>query len=146
MIKLKHIMSKDIELYHELAFYTLSHGDSGRFIHQHIVDAYAAQHASENLKPITTLFAVVGLYLFVERNFSGRQVQQAHMKLAKNRKFWPSLPSPAKSATLTVADVLRAKPGEARDCMIENWSKAVWDIWKEKRPEIETILKENGII
>jgi hypothetical protein len=31
------------ELYNELAFYTLSHPDPA-FLHQHVVDAYAAQY------------------------------------------------------------------------------------------------------
>ena len=32
------------EQFHELSFYTLAHRDP-TFIHQHIVDAYTAQHA-----------------------------------------------------------------------------------------------------
>jgi len=34
------------ELYNELAHYTLSHPDPS-FLHQHVVDAYAAQYADE---------------------------------------------------------------------------------------------------
>jgi hypothetical protein len=52
------------EQYDELAYYTLAHPDPG-FIHQNIVDAFAAQTASEADKPIKIAFALVGLYLCV---------------------------------------------------------------------------------
>src|SRR5262249_34900967 len=64
--------------YHELCYYTLAHGDPS-FIHQHVVDAFAAQNSGEHDKPIRLTFALVGLYLHVERGLSGRQVQRAHM-------------------------------------------------------------------
>lgn len=35
-------MASEQETYNELCYYTLSHGDSS-FIHQHVVDAFAAQ-------------------------------------------------------------------------------------------------------
>jgi len=75
----------DRELYNELACHTLAHGDPS-FIHQYIVDAYAAQHADEKTKPIGLAFALVGLYLHIERHYSGKEVQRAHMKLAKKKK------------------------------------------------------------
>ncbi len=65
------------EQYYELSFYTLAHPDKD-FIHQHIVDAYAAQTASEKTKPITIYFSLAGLYLFIEKDYTGRQVQKAH--------------------------------------------------------------------
>lgn len=45
--------------YDELQAYTLAHGDPA-FIHQHVVDAWAAQHADEETKPIALTFALVG--------------------------------------------------------------------------------------
>jgi hypothetical protein len=72
-------MATDLDdLYHELSCYTLAHPDPS-FIHQHIVDAYTAQHARETTKPIALVFALIGLYLHVEKNFTGRQVQRFHM-------------------------------------------------------------------
>ncbi|HXG53369.1 MAG TPA: DUF5946 family protein, partial [candidate division Zixibacteria bacterium] len=56
--------------YEQLQCYTLGHGGL-EFIHQHVVDAWAAQHADEQTKPIRLTFALVGLYLHVERGFSG---------------------------------------------------------------------------
>ena len=55
-------MSREQGAYEELQYYTLGHGDH-TFIHQHAVDAWAAQHADHNTKPITLAFALVGLYL-----------------------------------------------------------------------------------
>src|SRR5690348_4591092 len=66
----------DQEAYHELACYTLVHSDPA-FIHQFIVDAYAAQHANAHSKPISVAFALAGLYLHLERGYSGRQVRTA---------------------------------------------------------------------
>lgn len=84
------------DMYHQLSFYTLPHvGPS--FIHQHIVDAYAARHAADNPKAITTAFALVGLYLAVEKSYSGNQVQRAHMQLARKRKEWPRFKPPQHS-------------------------------------------------
>jgi len=47
------------DAYNELAYYTLSHADPS-FIHQHIVDAFAAQNADEHSKPISVAFALLG--------------------------------------------------------------------------------------
>src|SRR5438067_3221775 len=49
---------------------------------QHVVDAYAAQTARASTKPITLAFALVGLYLHLEKNQTGKQVQRVHMLLA----------------------------------------------------------------
>jgi len=54
--------------FYELCCYTLAHDDPS-FIHQHVVAAFAAQHAQENDKPIKLTFALAGLYLHVERGF-----------------------------------------------------------------------------
>ncbi len=47
------------EKYYELSYYTISH-PSLSFIHQHIVDAYAAQHADEKTKPIELIPNLIG--------------------------------------------------------------------------------------
>ena len=70
------------DLYDKLSFYTLNHPDPNFFIHQLVVDAYAAQHTKEGQKPIKTAFALIGLYLFCERGYTGKEVQNAHMWLA----------------------------------------------------------------
>ena len=76
------------EAYHELCAYTLSHG-APEFLHQHVVDAFAAQGASVESKPIGVTMALVGLYLHAERGFTGRQVQRVHMLLAQRKRQCP---------------------------------------------------------
>ena len=61
----------DENLYNEMAYYTLAHS-SPSFLHQHVVDAHTAQHTDETTKPIAIVFALIGLYLFLEKDFSGR--------------------------------------------------------------------------
>ena len=99
----------DEELYNELAYDTLSHPDPS-FIHQHVVDAYAAQYASEKTKPIQLVFALVGLYLYVDKGFTGRQVQKAHMHLAKRRQNWEQPAFPGGRGAIAISD------GYGRSC------------------------------
>jgi hypothetical protein len=138
-------MATDLDLFHELSFYTLSHGDPA-FIHQNSVDAYTAQHADETTKPIAVVFALIGLYLHLEKYFTGKQVQLAHMRMAKQRREWPRLPLPEKTASITVADVVAAEPGPPCDAMIRKWCEAVWEVWHEARPHIvEIAMVELGV-
>ena len=130
-------MPTDQELFDQLSFYTLSLRDPA-FLHQNAVDAFAAQHVDEETKPIKTVFALIGLYLTLEQGFTGRQVQLAHMRLAKQRKLWPKIPPPPESTSITVADILAAEPGPPRDQAIRNWCRAVWHTWQ---PQRETIVK-----
>lgn len=107
------------------------------FIHQLVVDAYAAQHTGPRVKPIATAFALIGLYLVWERGYSGKQVQNAHMHLGRRWKEWPRFPEPSARAKLTVQDVARA-PGSLKEAAIKDWSQAVWDTWKG---EVSTVAK-----
>lgn len=134
-------MTADQELYNELAYYTLSHRDPS-FIHQHVVDAFTAQHADEHAKPIAVVFALIGLCLYLEKNFTGRQVQQMHMRLGRWRKQWPRLPLPAQRGPITASDVLAAPPGKARDEMIRVWCASVWQAWEGRRRQILDLLKQ----
>jgi hypothetical protein len=133
-------MATDQELYDELSFYTLSHGDAS-FLHQHVVDAFAAQQADERSKPIATVFALVGLYLCIEKGFTGRQVQKAHMLLAKRRRQWPRLEPPQERGAITVSDVLAAAPGQARDEMIRTWCISVWQAWQGMQSQIRELVR-----
>jgi hypothetical protein len=133
-------MASEEELFHQLSSYTLAHGDPA-FIHQHAVDAYAAQRADENTKPIKVAFALFGLYLHLEEGYSGRAVQKAHMRLAKQRKQWPSFPLPAERGSVTVADVVAVQPGPERDAAIERWCKSVWEAWSGSREQVRELLR-----
>jgi hypothetical protein len=127
------------DLFHELSFYTLSHPDQPYFIHQHSVDAFTAETANESTKPIAIVFALIGLYLYLEKGFTGRQVQLAHMKMAENKKAWPQLPLPAERGSITVADVLRSAAGEPRDSMIRKWCLSVWAAYQNWHSEIANL-------
>lgn len=129
------------ELNHELSYYTLSHPDPG-FIHQHAVDAFAAQNADQTSKPISVVFALVGLYLHVEKKFTGKQVQQAHMRLARQRRQWIRPALPEFRGTVRIRDVLAAEPGTARDAMIHAWCVDVWRAWHASRAPIVTLVKD----
>ena len=129
------------EQFHELTFYTLSHPDPS-FIHQHIVDAYAAQKADANIKSIAITFALVGLYLHLEKNYTGKQVQLAHMKLATNKKIWPVFNLPVSRGNIRVSDILNTKSGEERDKMIEKWCIEVWNAYADSHEKVENLLKQ----
>jgi hypothetical protein len=138
-------MTAEEEAYHELCAYTLTHDDPA-FIHQHVVDAYMAQHANEETKPIGITFALVGLYLHLERGFSGRHVQRAHMTLGKEKRPWPRFPLPANRGSMTAADVLAKPAGVERDRAIDAWCESVWAAYRaESRQTIIDLLRQYGI-
>jgi hypothetical protein len=126
------------DLYNQLAYYTLAHPDPA-FIHQLVVDAYAAQNADES---IAVVFALVGLYLHLEKGFTGRQVQRAHMQLAKWPNTWVRPPLPSERGTIHIQDVLGAEPGPARDAMIERWCAAVWECWQPSQDQIVALARK----
>ncbi len=121
----------------ELSAYTLSRGDSG-FMHQHVVDAYGAQHGGfqgrvrerRTASNIGIAFSLLGLYLAIEKGCTGRQVQRAHMALGRWRKQYPVPEGSPSRAALTVSDVMQAEPGAARDQMLQRWAASVWESWK----------------
>lgn len=96
------------------------------FILQYVVDAAVVQTATAETKPIAIVFGLVGLYLHIENQFSGRQVQQAHRDLARTKREWPNLHLPGHRGSITAADVLAANAGPERDRAIEDWCKSVW--------------------
>jgi uncharacterized protein DUF5946 len=133
------------DAYNELCAYTLMHGDPS-FIHQHVVDAYMAQHADERTKPIGLTFALVGLFLHIERKFTGRQVQRAHMQLARKKQAWPSFALPADRGTMTAGDVIAVSAGPARDNAIHEWSAIVWNAFIGSRDAVADLLRKHEII
>ncbi len=137
------------EGYHALCAYTLAHGGP-EFVHQHVVDAHAAQRAGAGTKPITLAFALVGLHLHLERGFTGRQVQRAHMALAREHarrggRAWPAFALPRDRGAVTAADVLAAAPGPERDRAIDAWCTAVWAVYADQRPAVAALLGRYGL-
>ena len=122
-------------MYDELSLYTLAHKNPS-FIHQNIVDAYAAQSADETTKPIKTAFALMGLFLYLEKKYTGKEVQRAHMKMATEKKVWPRFTLPRNRGEVTVAEVLKTEPGAARDVLIRKWCESVWGAWSQSQQSV----------
>jgi hypothetical protein len=133
------IASED-DAYDALCCYTLGLQDPA-FIHQHVVDAFAAQSAGEHTKAITLTFALVGLYLHVEKQFTGRQVQRAHMTMAKQKRTWPTFALPNDRGAMTAADVMREPEGPQRDRAIDAWCTSVWNAYRDNRAAIMELLR-----
>ncbi len=125
---------------HELSYYTLAHGDPA-FIHQHLVDAYGAQHVRQSKSTIGAAFALAGLYLAVERKFTGLQVRKMHMLMAKKSKQWPRFEQPKDVGPLTVADVLAVQPGPGRNQELMRWCASVWDAWSPEQSRVREMVR-----
>jgi hypothetical protein len=126
-------------LMNELSYYTLAHGDRA-FIHQHLVDAYGAQHVRQSRSTIGAAFALAGLYLAVERGFTGHQVQKTHMLMARRSKQWPRFEPPRDVGSLTAADVLAAPPGPGRDQALMRWCASVWAAWSAEHSRVKAMV------
>jgi hypothetical protein len=87
------------------------------FILQRVVDRLAT--ASHATKPISILFGLAGLRLRVERQFSGRRVEEVHLKLGRRKREWPHVGLPEAPGSMTVVDMLAAPPAAGRDIAIQ---------------------------
>jgi hypothetical protein len=125
--------------YDQLCAYTLNLGDP-EFLHQLVVDAHTAQNANDSTKPMSLVFALLGLYLPVEKNISGRQVQRFHMQLANLKIRWKRPPLPSHRGTITVDDVMAKPPGSERNLAIHAWCASVWSTYAAARPQIIEIV------
>ena len=125
--------------YDEVYVYTMRRPG---FILQHVVDAYGAQTARSDTKPMVVVFALAGLYLHVEKHFSGRHVQRVHTQLARRKRVWPVVDLPLDRGELTVAEVLAASAGFERDRAIAAWCACVWNAFHASRPQILNLLQE----
>ena len=135
----------DVDAYHELQSYTLTLGDQ-TFVHQHVVDAWTAQHADQHTKPIGLTFALVGLCLHLDYRFSGRQVQRAHMAMARRGKTWPAFVLPPDRGVVTAQYVMAAPAGPERNQAIDAWCASVWAAFASSHTAVETLLKQHGIV
>lgn len=129
--------------YDEVYVYTM--GRPG-FILQHVVDAFTVQTADAATKPIGVVFGLVGLFLRVEKQFSGHHVQNAHMVLGRRRREWPAVSLPDDRGRMTVRDVLAAPAGAERDRSIDDWCRSVWSACDGNRATIIALLQEYELI
>jgi len=132
------------QAYDELQCYTLERGGAD-FIHQHVVDAWAAQQADERTKPIGLTFALVGLHLHVDRGFTGRQVQRVHVQLGRRKRRWPSFALPADRGSVTARQVVGAPAGPERDRAIDDWCVSVWTAFADSHRVVAELLREHAV-
>lgn len=121
--------------YDELTFYTLSLRDK-EFIHQHVVDAYGAQNADENTRPIALFFSLAGLYLLVEKKYTGRQVQKAHQVMAAKTKDFIKIGLPQHRGDISIQNVLDETAGPMRNKKILEWCASVWAAYADQHNKI----------
>lgn len=129
--------------YHELCAYTLTLGDP-TFIHQHVVDAWAAQAAHRESKPIAVAFSLAGLYLHLEKGRTGREVQHAHMRMARRKSVWPTFALPDDRGAVTAIDVMAKPPGPERHAAIDGWCRSVWQAYASQRDAVIAFLRGQG--
>lgn len=134
------MMQSEEDLYLERTAYTLQLRDE-EFMHQHVVDAYVAQHAEPHSRPMSVVFAPIGLHLYLDRGYTGRQVQRAHMLMAQQPEFRTLPVLPSEKPQVTVLDVMNEPPGVARDAMIRRWYQAVWQCWRPDHAAIAGIAE-----
>jgi hypothetical protein len=130
-----------LDMFLELSCYTSSHGDP-EFIHQYVVDAFALEYADENTKNIKVAFALIGLYLHIEKNFTGKEVQNAHVKLGKKRKNWPKFSLPAHRGEFGIKNVIACPNGFKRDMAIEEWCLSVWLAYSCSHEDVRKLVRE----
>ena len=137
--------STTFTVYDHLYLYAGGRGRE-RFVLQNVVDAHHAQIATAQTKPIAIIMALVGLYLHVERGFTGLQVQQVHMQLGRKKHPWPTILLPQARGAMTEVDVMKAREGDERDAAISEWCRYVWDAYKENRSAIVELQQRHGVI
>lgn len=133
------------EAYDEVRYCTLSLGDP-EFIHQHVVDAFTAQRAHEHTKSIALTFALVGLYLHVEKQFAGREVQRVHMELAREQRVWPAFKLPLDRGSMTIIDVVAAPAGPERERAIHEWCVSVWRAYSAAHDAVVELLRSESFL
>lgn len=128
------------QMYTQLAGYTLSLNDK-EFFHQTAIDTYESQHTGATAKNITTAFGLIGLYLAIEKGFTGKQVQRAHMFLGERAHDWPRFEPPTNKWEVTVADVMDT-PEADRIVKIKQWAFSVWQGWRASHTQVKALVDE----
>ena len=118
-----------LEVAGELLGYEIEHSVELGYLHQLRIDAYGAQHVGPDQPPIGPVFALNGLYMFLERGSGNADVRTAHGIMANSYDDWPVLTPPATVGQLTAYAVLNA--GSVRDveAAMVRWGEQVWESW-----------------
>lgn len=133
--------------YDELYLYAMNHpGGRSQFILQLVVDAQTAQTATSATKPMGLVFALLGLYLHVEKGYTGRQVQDVHIRMGRKKHAWPAIAVPEVRGAITAADVMHFPAGRDRDAAIDDWCRSVWQAYADARETIIGVLEQHRIV
>lgn len=127
--------------YGRLTVYSIAH-KSPDFLHQHVVDTYGAQHVSDEAPALLPAFALIGLHLWLDRGYTGKQVKETHARLARTKRDWPRFETPHREWTMTMLDPLEAPEGPERDAVIEAWARSVWAVWEPRHADIAALVDE----
>lgn len=136
----------ELDLFHALSFYSLAHPDQPYFIHQHVVDAYAVQHLTSHTKMIKATYGLLGLCLYLEYGFSGKEVQNVHVQLSNDKTNWPDIRYPLEPINFSIRDILNASEGNERDAKIREWCEVVWEAHQVNQQAMRDWLKMRDII
>jgi hypothetical protein len=127
----------------ELYVYTMGRRN---FILQHVVDATIAQTAPAiNPPAIGVIFSLAGLYLYIEKGFTGAQVQNAHRVMGTFKRSWPNVVWPTERGNMTAEAVLTMPAGPERDDAIHEWCTQVWAAFSANRSMLASLLAEYNI-
>ncbi|GAA1680555.1 hypothetical protein GCM10009745_25720 [Kribbella yunnanensis] len=106
------------------------------YLHQLRIDAYGAQHVRVGAPRIGPVFALNGLYMFLERGSGNIDVRTAHGIMANSFGDWPELMPPESVGRLTAYDVLSAGGVDEVEQAMLAWAEQVWTSWPETDREV----------
>lgn len=113
------------QLYGEVVAYGYDHPKHlGRW-HQTCVDAYRGQHVGPEAPQIAVAFALNGLYLVLERGFTGYEARKAHGYLASTVESWPRFTPPRSAGETTVLDIALASTPVEHARLVQGWGHCV---------------------
>ena len=111
-------------------------------LHQLRVDTYAAQHVGDDVPPINTAFALIGLHLALDEGRSGIDVRDTLQRLAAQRRTWPAFerPAPSHVPQVTILDIANAPSADAHIAAVERWARTVWEDWRARHAAVAAVL------
>jgi hypothetical protein len=78
----------------------------------------------------------------LEHEYTGKEVQDAHIRLAKLSKEWPVFNIPEHRGDLTVIHALETDAGPTRDMAIIEWASSVWKAYKNEQEAVREMLRK----
>ena len=107
------------------------------------VDTYAAQHSGDQTSALSLAFALIRLFLALERGASGLDVRTAHQKLARRNITWPRLERPLSVGSLTVQALADVASPQAYADQVQSWAADVWDAWGARHDEVAELVRQH---